>query len=435
MICSKCGRICSTNESFCAQCGNNLQNIQTSHYNTGTINNNMLGQQTNNNVVNQATNNYSNLNSEQVNYYSNNNINNQSINYYQNSNIQDNSKKNNTVIYVCCAIILVTLIIVVGLIAKSGSDKVYFNKEDNEITYTDEEIVETSNRNKYETIIDPNNQYYKIVSTVDQANQEIKSDSVNQKSTCSKEIIEIENRIINNYGITAVNLCELDVDYAKEIEQVIKHVYEEFPSARGYLTNFSLINAPMSEGYVACFNPYFPFIQPDNGSYPTVVKTRILLNTTYFLNIDYMVSSMKNASTSGHFPPNTTRSSSVAHEFAHYFSYITILKKYNAESLLLLEETEASTFYKVAQDFSSGSNSLDIIKEAYKNYQTKYNDYTTSLDNFRASISGYAVAKDNEGNYIYDETIAEAYHDWYLNGDNAKPASKEVVAVLKDRLG
>ena len=54
-----------------------------------------------------------------------------------------------------------------------------------------------------------------------------------------------------------------------------------------------------------------------------------------------------------------------------------------------------------------------------------------TLDEFRASISQYAVAKDNTGNYIWDETIAESLHDVYLNGDNAAPASKEVVAVLR----
>ena len=56
------------------------------------------------------------------------------------------------------------------------------------------------------------------------------------------------------------------------------------------------------------------------------------------------------------------------------------------------------------------------------------------FDNFRASISSYAMAKDGTGNYIYDETIAEAFHDIYLNGNNAKPASRYIFAVLKSKL-
>ena len=53
-----------------------------------------------------------------------------------------------------------------------------------------------------------------------------------------------------------------------------------------------------------------------------------------------------------------------------------------------------------------------------------------SYDDFRASISKYAIAKDGTGAYIYDETIAEAFHDYYLNGDNAVLASKLIMEEL-----
>ena len=58
-----------------------------------------------------------------------------------------------------------------------------------------------------------------------------------------------------------------------------------------------------------------------------------------------------------------------------------------------------------------------------------------TMDEWRGTISKYALAKDNSGNYIYDETIAESFHDVYLNGDNAKDASKYVIKVLKSKLG
>ena len=74
-----------------------------------------------------------------------------------------------------------------------------------------------------------------------------------------------------------------------------------------------------------------------------------------------------------------------------------------------------------------------MIQEAYNNYKKDTNTSLT-LDEWRATISSYAVAKDNSGDYIYDETIAEGFHDVYLNGDNAKDASKYVVDVLKKKL-
>ena len=44
------------------------------------------------------------------------------------------------------------------------------------------------------------------------------------------------------------------------------------------------------------------------------------------------------------------------------------------------------------------------------------------------------MVKNNNGEYIYDETIAEAFHDYYINRDNAKEVSKEIVKVLKKYL-
>ena len=44
------------------------------------------------------------------------------------------------------------------------------------------------------------------------------------------------------------------------------------------------------------------------------------------------------------------------------------------------------------------------------------------------------MAKNSTGNYIYDETIAEAFHDCYLNGDNAKKASQIILETLLSKL-
>jgi hypothetical protein len=74
-----------------------------------------------------------------------------------------------------------------------------------------------------------------------------------------------------------------------------------------------------------------------------------------------------------------------------------------------------------------------MIKTAYNNYKKDTNT-TLGFDEWRATISGYAVATDNAGEYLYDETIAEAFHDVYLNGNNAADASKYIVEVLKSEL-
>ena len=107
---------------------------------------------------------------------------------------------------------------------------------------------------------------------------------------------------------------------------------------------------------------------------------------------------------------------------------------YKMDSILLINDNNIDTFYNIYSDFGEGNYSLSMINEAYENYK-KDNDTSISLDEWRGTISTYALAKNNSGEYIYDETIAEAFHDVYLNNDNAKEASKYIVNVLKEKLG
>ena len=59
------------------------------------------------------------------------------------------------------------------------------------------------------------------------------------------------------------------------------------------------------------------------------------------------------------------------------------------------------------------------------------NNKKMDFNTWRRTISSYAVSRDEKGNYIYDETIAEAFHDYYLNGKRAKLASKEIIKVIR----
>ena len=80
------------------------------------------------------------------------------------------------------------------------------------------------------------------------------------------------------------------------------------------------------------------------------------------------------------------------------------------------------------------SNHINTVKRTTEYEITRDNNTTMTLDEWRGTISKYALAKNNRGEYIYDETVAESFHDVYLNKNNASDASKYVVAVLKKRL-
>ena len=288
---------------------------------------------------------------------------------------------------------------------------------------------------KYQTSIVHDNQYFKQIelSNKQEVLDLIKYDSNKQKSKCSSNILAIENNIISNYGITAVNLCEMDTDFAIELEKVVAYIYNNFPNARNHMTNMTLPNLTNGNCIVS-FMPIFTFITSRNTTnYPVGIKAQILLNTKYFLNPSKVANSASYGASTGYFPRNAVRSSTVAHEFGHYLSYVALLKHYGVGDMTFVPSSKINQMYAVYNDFNDGVFSKQMIQEAYNVFCVDTGS-EMGFDNFRGSISAYAIAKDGTGKYIYDETIAEAFHDVYLNGNNAKAASKYVFNVLLSKL-
>ena len=417
------------------QFGNNYQNNNMNTMSNNQQYSNMVTTPNNGQFNNYQSNNYTNFNS-QNNYnqnqtYNMNNYNGNNYGYYSQP-----PKKGKSAIGICAAIFLIFIIVAVVIGLDSSSDEFYFNDD-----YSDkpDTVVKNDsnkkNTGKYQTVINPENTYTGAnINSISDANALIVKDSVDQKSQCPSAIKSIEDDIINNYGITAVNLCEMDLGFARELANVVKKVYNEYPTIRGSLTNLTLINAPVSQGYIAAFGPIFIFAQSNTSStFPWVNKSQIILNTTYYLNKERFKTSIDASVKAGHFPKNATIYSPLAHELGHYISFIAMLKYYNMDSILLVNAANEKTVVKILNDFKRGDYSLSMIREAYNNYKRDTGS-NIGFDEWRGTISKYALAKDEKGQYIYDETIAESFHDVYLNGDNAVPASKYVIAVLKQKV-
>ena len=390
MYCNKCGNKINPNQQYCNKCGNRIL------YNMQNNNNNPI---------------------------------------YSSTQYNINNKQNIITISITIIIILIIIGICIYVVKNDNKSNYYFNNEiieGNEQTETIDSNT-TITTGKYKTAIITDNVYSGIsVNSIDDANELISQDSINQKkSDYSKEIIKIENDIIQKYSITAVNLKEMDVDFAKELENVIKNIYTEYPSARGYLTNLTLTNLGISNSdVIAQFMPIFMFGTSNTSSTrPWVIKTQVQLNAKYFLDPERIKVAIDTNSKSGHFPKNATKYSPVAHEFGHYLSFIALLNHYNTESILIVNDNKLQNYYDIFKDFRIGTFSKFMLDEAYENYKKDNGDI--DFDEWRGQISGYALAKDNSGEYIYDETIAEAFHDVYLNNDNANKTSKYIVEVLK----
>lgn len=346
------------------------------------------------------------------------------------------------------AVVISLWIVAIVVLVSSSGNNFYFSQDQSFIstvvdddTFTDYKGVSKSGQtggssSEGYTSVVYDNQYLGqfTIRTEQDVYNLISTDSKKQKANCPNNIKKIEETIVNNYGITAVNLCEMDEDFALELVNVVKYIYQDFPNARNYLTNLTLANVGDENSFIAAFMPIFTFSTSNSTSgYPVATKTQIILNAKYFLNNEKIKKSVSYGSKSGYFPRNATRSSTVAHEFGHYLSYVALLNYYQTDKLNYVRATETSLLYDVYDDFNSGNFSKLLLEEAFDDYVAKTGS-TESFYEFRANISQYAIAKDSNGLYIYDETIAEAFHDYYLNGSNAKPESLAIVEVLKSKL-
>lgn len=324
--------------------------------------------------------------------------------------------------------------IVVLLIALLGKGSM-FNFSGGGVYYQNK-VVE--NLGEYQTAVVTDNIYEGVtVNDDNDAKNLIVMDSNNQKAKCNNaKTKQVETSIEKNYGITAVNLCEMDYEFAKEIENTLKTVYKEFPNIKGHLTNLTLINTPEFTNYIASFVSAKLFAKSNTrNTYPNVYKMSIYLNASYFLNIDYFDASISDSVVYGYFPPNASRYSIVAHEFGHYLSFLAQMRTTSdLDDLLLLTKKNYKAYSNLISDSNNGVFSQRMINEAFENYKKKNPSGFSDVTSFRSSISSYAVVTNSNGEYIYDETIAEAFHDYYLNGKNAKDASKEIMNVLKKYL-
>ncbi len=393
------------------------------------------------------------VNEEQVNYQPSYSV---SLEEQQDSSISINTRRKSSggrLFFAVCFLSVVGLIAML-LYRSYANNDYYFGQDTTKITQNskvntstiDDEMLQYQGKSKSGqtgknagigiTSIVYDNQYLDqiVLNNANEVLRLIASDSNRQKDNCLPEVVAIENEIINNYGITAVNFCEMSLDFAKELRDVIAYIYKTYPTARNYMTNITLANVE-NVTYIAAFMPIFTFAtSKTNTKYPVGIKSQIILNAKYFLNEKKLKNSVNYGTKSGYFPPNATRSSTVAHEFGHYLAYVALCNYHRSGRILFVKASDSAKMFEVYDDFNDGNFSYKILQEAYKKYKKDYNDDKMSFDKFRESISIYAIAKDKSGLYIYDETIAEAFHDCYLNGGLAQPASKMIVEVLMSYL-
>ena len=289
-----------------------------------------------------------------------------------------------------------------------------------------------SNQYGYErTLMKTENKYQnEIVNDYDDAIKYIKKDFNSQKYLClsSDEVDKIEYDLENKYNVPSISFCDMDIVSAKEMKKVIEKMYSLFPNTLNALTNITISNTNNDNDYIAYFQPMYQFINvnEDINEYNKVNKTQILINSYYFLNKDAKIRE-------NWYVKDATKESTFAHEFGHYLSFITLLKDYQLDNIILETKDNSAIIKNVLEEYKNGNHSRLIIEKALDEYNESLN-MSLDIKAFASEISMYAVMEDSYGNIIYDEVIAEAVHDYYLHDSNMKKASYEIIKILKEKL-
>ena len=277
----------------------------------------------------------------------------------------------------------------------------------------------------------------KNINTYEDAITIIQKDISNQDFYCFNEIdVElIAARLEKDYLIPSVSFCDMNIAEAEKIKVIVDRMYSLFPNINGALTNITITNASSKDEYIARFQPMYQFVNINESikNYNKVNKTQILLNSYYFLNENIMSNPVESVVGENWYVEGATWESSIAHEYGHYISFLTLLKKSGMENVTLVTSENTNKINAILNEFNSGTYSTSLLEEALNNYNSKYN-MNLSLEEFASTISKYASSKDKNNNLIADETIAEAIHDYYLHGENMKSSSSEIVAVIKSKL-
>lgn len=332
--------------------------------------------------------------------------------------------------FTCITSISVYLIIFLGKMIyhtyQYNNNNYYMYYKNDQVNFKETTKENTNSNEPYTTVIDHTTKYsnQKIITPKD-AIALIKKEAQAQEAKCHNDLSIIEKEIEVITGIYGINLCELSKEQAAELKTVLEYIYTNYPIIKEYLTNITLVNDGGTSSYIAAFKPSFTFATSNNSNkFPFVIKMQVFLNASYFLNTQYFNSIIKIASDTHHFPKDTTQASLIVHEFGHVLTYVLAIKEQEGTNTIIVKFNEFKTYSDTLKEYTTSNFSKKIVTEAYQRLLKEKNE---TLEEFQKNISGYASSEDEYGNMLYNETIAEAFHDYYLHQNNAK---KESIAIM-----
>lgn len=282
------------------------------------------------------------------------------------------------------------------------------------------------------TVIDSKIVYSCYIKDIETAEKELRLSGEETRALYENEPVEkIEKEIEKEYGIYAVNLGEMDVETAKDIQRAVEYVYNRYPVIEGTLTNITLGNLDTSKsGIIAITRTREFMINETNGVAPFVMKHEIVLSAYSFLKREELLKTCREGAENGRWPQGMDISALVVHELGHQVLNAVAMAYYGYEHPYYVTEDTMDAFSFYITDSLAANQEIPkmVCNEAFEKWKTDYPK--GSYEDFCNSISGYATGIQDDGGISYCETVAEAVTDIYLNGERASFASICVEEVL-----
>lgn len=254
------------------------------------------------------------------------------------------------------------------------------------------------------------------------------------------KINDIELSLQKKYDISGVNLGEMDIDTAKDIQKGVEYMYDTYPILKGTLNTLTVANFTGSDLGIVALTQTTDFIRVSQDlETPKVIRNEILLNANTFFNRDMLLQSCKEKTESGYWCKNATDPSKIiVHELGHQLVNVLRAKKtgfVTGNTYLPCVVTDANYDQYVEYEWAGTALRQDVETELVNNaYKTWSATQSGSEEDFRRSISEYAVGVKSDLGISYHETIAEAISDVYCNGKDASMASLLIVEEINKML-
>ena len=257
-----------------------------------------------------------------------------------------------------------------------------------------------------------------LISKINSINSSVNSNCNNQES------VTMDNKFQNQTKALFTDLCSMEPTYLNNSLDVLDRLYKKFPNAIAGVNLFGIES--MDDNVYGGFQPK---VINTGNDYIYTIAAGLNFNSKVFSgsNIESAKKYYERDLQLKYHPKNTDYAYIYAHEVTHDMEYLLVLNKVGVDDLLASDDINNQS--DMIDIWNTYTVSKAIVKEAVANLSSKSSNLKTEAQ-FIEEISGYAAAKDKNGQQIYAETLAEAVTDYLANGSNASQLTLEIIPIL-----